>query len=398
MHFLIKIDTLFSTILPLLRGAGELKMAIYVRCPKCKSEYTIKHKSCPRCGTPRPVRGSFRILVSHNYRSVKKLISGINLTQAKELETKLKQLVINNEYGINESKIPFSVFFEEKYLPYSREKKSYKREESLYRLWIKPVLKDKPLASISPLDIEKIKKSILEAGRSPRTAEYALSVIRHAFYKARDWGLFSGGNPVSRVKMPKKDNRRVRFLTREEAKALLDELKKRSIQVYEMAFLSLYTGMRFGEIANLTWQDIDFKNGIINIKDPKNNTTRQAYITENIREILQGRYNREKPTKTSKSVFKNSDGKNVFKIIRVFKMAVDAVGLNKDISDPRDKVVFHTLRHTFASWLAIQGTPIYTIKELLGHKSLTMTERYSHLIPDAKREAVEKLGKSQSKE
>ena len=52
---------------------------------------------------------------------------------------------------------------------------------------------------------------------------------------------------------------------------------------------------------------------------------------------------------------------------------------------------FHDLRHTFASWLAINGTPIYTIKELMGHRTLAMTERYSHLIPDAKREAVKGL-------
>ena len=66
--------------------------------------------------------------------------------------------------------------------------------------------------------------------------------------------------------------------------------------------------------------------------------------------------------------------------------AINKLDFNDGITDSRDKVVFHTLRHTFASWLAIQGTPIYTIKELMGHKTLAMTERYSHLIPDAKRE------------
>jgi integrase len=55
------------------------------------------------------------------------------------------------------------------------------------------------------------------------------------------------------------------------------------------------------------------------------------------------------------------------------------------------KVVFHSLRHTFASWLAIQGTPLYTIKELIGHKSIVMSERYAHLIPDQKIEAVKLL-------
>jgi len=79
------------------------------------------------------------------------------------------------------------------------------------------------------------------------------------------------------------------------------------------------------------------------------------------------------------------------KLPRAYRQAVNKLGLNDGVTDPRNKVVFHTLRHTFASWLAIQGTPIYTIKELMGHKTLSMTERYSHLSPDAKREAVEKL-------
>jgi len=61
---------------------------------------------------------------------------------------------------------------------------------------------------------------------------------------------------------------------------------------------------------------------------------------------------------------------------------------NNGVIDRRQKITFHTLRHTFASWLAMQGAPILTIKELLGHQSLAMTERYSHLSPDQKKEAV----------
>ena len=64
------------------------------------------------------------------------------------------------------------------------------------------------------------------------------------------------------------------------------------------------------------------------------------------------------------------------------------LGLNKDISDGRQKVVFHTLRHTFASWLVQKGTPLYTVAELMGHTSLEMTQRYAHLAPDTMRKAA----------
>lgn len=74
-----------------------------------------------------------------------------------------------------------------------------------------------------------------------------------------------------------------------------------------------------------------------------------------------------------------------------FKRIVEEIGLNEGISDPRQKVVFHTLRHTFASWLVQKGTPLYTVAELMGHKSLTMTSRYAHLAPENMRNAVNKI-------
>ena len=86
-----------------------------------------------------------------------------------------------------------------------------------------------------------------------------------------------------------------------------------------------------------------------------------------------------------------ASGRQIKKISHVFWRVVKDLGLNKDISDSSQKVVFHTLRHTFASWLAQQGTPLLTIKELMGHKSIEMTMRYAHLIPDQKIDAVKQL-------
>ena len=70
---------------------------------------------------------------------------------------------------------------------------------------------------------------------------------------------------------------------------------------------------------------------------------------------------------------------------------VDVLGFNKGVEDPRQKVTFHTLRHSFASWLALQGERLLTIRELLGHKSFAMTLRYAHLVPDEKRKATLRL-------
>jgi len=155
-----------------------------------------------------------------------------------------------------------------------------------------------------------------------------------------------------------------------------------------MAFLSLYTGMGFGEVASLTWQDIDFNNGIIYIKDPKNRKSRVAYMMEGIKELLLAK---KKNSNSNALVFTAQNNSKIINVPNSFEKAVKRLGLNKDVTDPRDKVVFHTLRHTFASWLVQAGTPLYTVKELLGHKSIAMTERYSHLAENTMRDAIKNL-------
>lgn len=80
-------------------------------------------------------------------------------------------------------------------------------------------------------------------------------------------------------------------------------------------------------------------------------------------------------------------------LTHLFAALVDRIGLNKGLKkdDRQRRVVFHTLRHTFASWLAMDGVDIYRIKTLMRHKTLDMTMRYAHLIPDATQEAVNGL-------
>mgnify|MGYP000530601566 CR=1 FL=1 len=106
---------------------------------------------------------------------------------------------------------------------------------------------------------------------------------------------------------------------------------------------------------------------------------------------------REFQTIANHRIFKNRKGGKITEISNSFSRAVKQLGFNDGITDTRQRVTFHTLRHTFASWLAIEGTPILTIKELLGHKTLAMTERYSHLIPDAKKEAISIIDKRMRK-
>jgi len=282
----------------------------------------------------------------------------------------------------------FEDFTESQYLPWAREnKKTYKRDEQLYRIWLRPTIGGKALKEISPLDLERIKKVMKDAGRSPRTIQYALAVVRQILNKAKQWGFYEGEPPTRQVKPPRVDNRRMRFLTPEEARMLLEACRKRSQQLYEICLLSLHCGLRAGEIFRLCWGDIDLRNGLIFIKDPKSGVNRVAYMTKEVKRMFKSKTVGE----PDELVFKSRKGGPITLLSRTFMRVVDELGFNRGITDPRDKVVFHTLRHTFASWLASQGTPIHMIAELLGHRTLVMAKRYSHLIPSAKQEAVRKV-------
>jgi len=248
-----------------------------------------------------------------------------------------------------------------------------------YRLHIKDHLETKLITQISPRDIERLMSDLIKKGLAPQTVKHCLALVRAVINKAVIWERWSGENPVSKVKLPSLDNKRERFLSREEAEELLAELAKRSQQVHDYSLMSLLTGMRAGELFALTWQDVDFDNGIVNVRGKKG-VSRVAYMTHRVKKMLLRRH-----AKKSKSllgmdfVFPSRDAEKTSEVSHVFDRTVEDLGWNKGVTDRRRKVVFYTLRHTFASWLAIQGKPLLAIKKLMGHSSVTMTERYSHL-------------------
>lgn len=262
------------------------------------------------------------------------------------------------------------------------------KEDQVWRLWIAPVIGPKPLKDVAPIHLERIKRNVLDAGRAPRSAAYVLAVVRQLFNFARDHDLFGGTNPTGKVKAPKADNRRVRFLTPDEAAGLLDTLKGRSEDVWGMALLSLHGGLRAGEVFALTWPDVDFATGVLTLRNTKSSKTRQVPMTSDVRAMLEAR----RAASTGNAlVFPSSTGGRIVQISDTFNRTVDALGLNDGVEDSRQKVVFHSLRHSHASWLVQNGVPLYTVAKLLGHASLTMTERYSHLAPDHFKQAVKTL-------
>ena len=279
-------------------------------------------------------------------------------------------------------------------------KKHPEDDRSRYKAHIEPKFGDKPLSAITTHDLEALKASLLEkeietpSGKkrklSPATVKHVLVLIRQIYYKMIAWGLWKGENPIKGVKLPRLSNSRDRFLTYQEAGILLDKLKKVSQQLWEISLVGLHTGMRASEIFAFRWGDADFANMMINIPDSKSGRPRHVPMTDEVKNMLA----EKEQTNAGDFVFQARGGGIITDISKAFFRAVEDLGFNEGIDDRRHRVTFHTLRHTYASWLAIQGTPIIQIKELLGHQTLVMTERYAHLIPDQKKTAVQNMAKT----
>lgn len=287
----------------------------------------------------------------------------------------------------------FTHFFDEIYYPIAKthkKRQTYIKEEIHFRLWIGPIVGRKAIKDVTYFDMERVKRKILNSGRSPRTAQYVMATARQIWNMARRSGFVTGDSPTRNVKVAKFDNRRQRFLSHNEVDALLKHLKVNSKQVYQMSLLAIHTGLRASEIFHLTWGCIDTERSIITILDAKSGKGRTAFMTEPVKvmflDMVKG--------KNGDLVFPNKLGLAYTEIPHSFRDAVKDLKFNDDVSDTRQRVCFHSLRHTFGSWHAEAGTDLYVIKELMGHGSITLTERYSHLSQGTLQSATRNLEQS----
>jgi len=369
-------------------------MAIYWICPSCNTPNSLNKKKC-KCGTSYPKSGNrkFRVQVQINKRRLSR--SAQTLAMAREIEIVLKEKLLKEKYFGKEnktSKITLNKFFQDHYFPWAKTNLKYSKTiESYYNNWIKDRLGEKNIDEITVQNIEQLKVNILSSGRSARTAQQIIAILKALFNKAIEWDFLKKNNPAKNIKIPKFDNKRTRFLSEKEACKLLKECKKRTTSknyLYQMVLLALSTGMRAREIFNLKWQDVDFKNKVIWIRDAKSGDSRVTFLSDKVeKELLSLCSKKER----NGYIFKKGNNEPFHEVPKIFYRIVNQLGFNKNIEDRREKVVFHTLRHTFCSWLAIEGVPLHVIKELAGHKTLQMTERYAHLMPDIKRKAIEEI-------
>ena len=247
--------------------------------------------------------------------------------------------------------------------------------------WWKEQIGAYALADVTPALIvqhrDKLIGGITVRGkpRSPATVVRYMAALSHAFSIAvKEWGWIDD-SPMRKVSKPRESRGRVRFLSDDERVRLLKACKESSNPyLYPAVVLALSTGMRHGEIMGLTWDDVDLQRGRAVLHETKNGERRAVAITGHVLELLKelGKVRRidsnllfpsreNRPQKPQKPIDLRTPWEAALK--------------KADIRDFR----FHDLRHSAASYLAMNGASLAEIAEVLGHKTLQMVKRYAHL-------------------
>jgi site-specific recombinase XerD len=285
--------------------------------------------------------------------------------------------------------VTFSGFAEE-YRNYIRTHKSRRWAESqemyLHTHMI-PFFGDMALAEVST---KRVEEYVEERSKQVKnvTVNKELACLKHLFRIAEERG-YVAVNPAKKVKMlPYDGTVKDRWLNERECKNLIE---KANDYVRPFIEVALYTGMRKSELLNLEWADIDMEGKVVKVKNKEEHHTKtyeERYIP--ISNRLYGLLKTLPRHDSSDYVFHNDDGSKWIDVRGSFYSAIEKAGLE---CSGRNKITLHTLRHTFASHLVMNGVHLRTVQKLLGHKSIKTTERYAHLAPDYMRDAVERLYK-----
>ncbi len=253
------------------------------------------------------------------------------------------------------------------------------KDKNRHLKWWKDQIGETKLADITPALLAEYRDK-LKKGRAQGTVNRYLTSLSHVFTLAvKEYGWMDA-NPLGKVRKLKEPRGRIRFLSEDEIGSdgeviegertrLLRACKEsRSPVLYDAVVLALSTGMRQGEILNLTWKDIDLKTGRITLTDTKNGEIRSVPVTGVALSMLNKR-SKVRHIKTQ-LVFPDRNGDGPANFRDAWLSALERA----KIEDFR----FHDLRHTAASYLAMSGATLAEIAEILGHKTLQMVKRYSH--------------------
>ncbi len=375
----LPLDRLTVPAISLIESGGVCEV---VRKSKSKTRYNFGYGAIYQRKTS---KGKIRWYLDYRDASGKRIqkVAGLAVTK-EEAAMALRDEIgrsFNREYGLEQKKkdMGFREFAKLYIEDYAMVRKiSWKSDYYYLDANLIPFLREDLLSEITQVKIEKYIVKRVKDGVQKSTINRELACLRKLFNKAIDWG-YALENPMSRIKLfSEKNNLKERVLTYEEERKLLASCSDYLKPIINTA---IKTGMRKSEILSLKWVNVGLEKREIKVEKSKNGRIRIIPINVDLLlELERVRVNRGK----CDWVFVNPATGGPFKDVkRAFKGACRRAGI-KDLR-------FHDLRHLFASRLVGAGVDLITVKDLLGHGSVRVTERYTHSNRKAKKAAVDVL-------
>ncbi len=239
------------------------------------------------------------------------------------------------------------------------------------------VLGKEKVMEMTGYHIDMYKHTRAMEGAKPATVNNELADISHMFTQAVEWRLIK--HVPCKIRKNKVQNHRIIYLTSEQVREVIREAKQHSVYMYLFMCIGLYTAMRMGEILRIRWEDIQFEQYRIHIPKAKAGARLQP-MPPALVVIL------EEFKQDSGWVFPAPNSQSHMKNVRVaFRTIVKRAGLDPKV------VVRHTLRHTAITHLVQAGVDLPTVKQISGHSTVAMVERYAHANNQHITNAVQKL-------
>ncbi len=277
--------------------------------------------------------------------------------------------------------LTFTEFFEGHYLPYVKpRKRSWKRDDELYRLRIKSVFGNTKLNLITRQQIQQFHTDLAAEGLAPATADHHIKLIKHALNLAIDWNLLQDKNPAVRVPLFNADNKVEHYLDDEELGRLLKVLQTdENRPVCLIALLLISTGCRLNEILSAKWSQIDRVNRVFRVDaiNSKSKRVRSVPLNDSALDVLS---QLDTDGKFDHLFINKQTGQPYTTIMKVWTRLREKAEL------PHLRI--HDLRHMFASFLVNSGRSLYEVQQLLGHSDAKVTARYAHLSSKTLQEAA----------
>ena len=361
-------------------------MGLLVECPQCRYRNSVKASACKKCGLDlRRAKGKVYWIEYYDlqHRRRRERI-GPNRQIAEMRLAEVKRQLVEGKY-VPEAwlgSMLFSEFWEKHYVPWVSSVNSSRwvqRKQEIYRLHLAPVFGSRKLKDITRAEVEAYMRQRLEEGAAPATVNREVAVLKHALGKAVEWKQ-AVSNPAAGIKMFREKDDAWQVIPREDWEKILQHLPERMRPLFQFLWT---TGVRLSNALYLTWDQVDLKNKLLRIPSSSTKQRKELFLPlpDDLVDLLVS------IRVDTTHVFVNSRRKpwDRHQVHQAWRKALKKAGTRK--------YRIHDIRHTFGARAVRAGLDVRIVQELLGHQTLQMVLRYTHVDLSTLREAMQRMNR-----